>query len=133
MNISLTSPNHLNPFDLPVPREDEDPGAVLRSSIINLVGLMRIMLGGMTPEEDAIMDSALTITYAARDITEDSDPATWQENTPIMSDLEDVLETMEGADSMVRRLSKYTTGTYSSFSFGEYLLALVDEFFQRRM
>ncbi|MDP3143229.1 MAG: ATP-binding protein, partial [Candidatus Omnitrophota bacterium] len=46
--ISLTSENHLNPFDLPVPREDEDPADILRSNIINLVGLLRIMFGGLT-------------------------------------------------------------------------------------
>jgi len=114
-NISLASPNHLNPFDLPIPREDENPEDVLRSNIINLVGLMRIMLGGLTPEEDAIMDRALTETYAAKDITPDSDPLTWPEKVPLMSDLESVLETMEGADSLVRRLRKFTSGTYASF------------------
>jgi len=115
VNISLTSPHHVNPFDLPAPREDEDPENVLRSNIINLVGLMRIMLGGLTPEEDAIIDAALTETYRARDITPESDPETWTENTPLMSDLESVLETMEGAESLARRLKKYTSGTYSSF------------------
>ncbi|MDP6704124.1 MAG: conjugal transfer protein TraC, partial [archaeon] len=33
----------------------------------------------------------------------------------IMGDLESVLEGMEGADSLVRRLRKYTQGTYSEF------------------
>ena len=114
-NISLASPNHVNPFDLPTPREDEKPEDVLRSNIINLVGLMRIMLGGLTPEEDAIMDRALTETYAAKDITPESDPSTWKDRTPLMSDLESVLETMEGAESLVRRLRKFTLGTYASF------------------
>lgn len=114
-NISLASPNHINPFDLPVPRPDENPEDVLRSNIINLVGLMRIMLGGLTPEEDAIMDRALTETYAAKDITPDSDPSTWKDRVPLMSDLEAVLETMEGAESLVRRIRKFTTGTYASF------------------
>jgi len=114
-NISLASPNHLNPFDLPIPREDENPEDVLRSNIINLVGLMRIMLGGLTPEEDAIMDRAISETYAARDITLQSDPSTWLEKAPLMSDLQAVLETMEGAESLVRRIGKFTTGTYASF------------------
>ena len=114
-NISLASPSHINPFDLPFPREDENPEDVLRSNIINLVGLMRIMLGGLTPEEDAIMDRALAETYAAKDITFESDPATWKERTPLMSDLESVLETMEGAESLVRRIRKFTKGTYASF------------------
>ncbi len=114
-NISLGSENHINPFELPLPREDEDPEDVLRSNVINLVGLIRIMLGGLTPEEDAIMDRALTETYAAKDITTETDPSKWQQNIPLMSDLEEVLGTMEGADSLVRRLRKFTQGTFSNF------------------
>ncbi len=114
-DISLGSENHINPFDLATPREDEKPEDVLRSNIINLVGLMRIMLGGLSAEEDAVMDRAITETYAAKDIRVDSDPATWQTNIPLMEDLEQVLGTMEGADSLVRRLRKYTKGTYSNF------------------
>jgi len=45
-NISLSSHHHINPFDLPMPREDEAPSDVLRSHIINLVGLFRLMFGG---------------------------------------------------------------------------------------
>ena len=71
-NISLTSEHHINPFDLPAPREDEAPGDILRSNIVNLVGLFRIMLGGLSPEEDAIIDRAITETYALKDITPDS-------------------------------------------------------------
>lgn len=111
--ISLTSPHHINPFDLGIPREDERPEDVLRSNIINLVGLLRIMLGGLTPEEDAIIDQALTETYAAKDITPESDFS--KITPPIMSDLEAVLETMTGAESLVRRLRKFTRGTYADF------------------
>ena len=113
--ISLSSDSHINPFDLPEPREGEVAEDVLRSNVINLVGLMRIMLGGLTPEEDAIMDRALSETYAAKDITVNSDPATWKEKVPIMSDLESVLETMEGAESLTERLRKFTKGTFASF------------------
>jgi type IV secretory pathway VirB4 component len=113
--MSLTSPNHLNPFDLPIPREDERPEDVLRSNIINLVGLLRIMLGGLSPEEDAIIDQALFETYAAKDITPETDPNTWPERTPLMLDLEAVLDTMAGAEGLVRRIRKFTRGTYSSF------------------
>jgi conjugal transfer ATP-binding protein TraC len=114
-NISLASPSHINPFDLPVPREDEKPEDVLRSNIINLVGLLRIMLGGLTPEEDAIIDQALTETYAARDITPETDPATWQDKIPLMSDFEAVLEGMEGTGSLVNRVRKFTKGTFAQF------------------
>jgi len=115
INVSLASPNHINPFDLPIPREDEKPEDVLRSNIINLVGLMRIMLGGMTPEEDAIMDKALTEVYAAKDITPETNPSLWKERIPLMEDLEKVLEGMEGAESLVRRIRRFTKGTFAQF------------------
>ena len=112
-NISLSSEHHINPFDLPIPREDENPGDVLRNNIITLVGLFRIMLGGLTPEEDAIIDKAITETYALKDITADSNFASVE--PPLLSDFELVLSGMEGSDSLVARLSKYTRGTWSGF------------------
>lgn len=115
LKISLTSPNHVNPFDLPVPGPDDNPEDILRSNIINLVGLLRIMLGGLSPEEDSILDEALTETYAIRDITAESDPATWPNNVPLMSDFEEVLSSMSGTDSLVRRLKKFTKGTFADF------------------
>ncbi len=114
-NISLASPNHINPFDLPTPREGEKPEDVLRSNVINLVGLLRIMLGGLTSEEDAIIDQALTETYAAKDITPESDPSTWRGRIPLMQDFEQVLQRMEGAESLVRRVRKFTKGTFAQF------------------
>jgi conjugal transfer ATP-binding protein TraC len=112
-NISLTSEHHINPFDLPVPREDESGADVLRSNIVNLVGLFRIMMGGITPEEDAIIDRAITETYALKDITADSNFAAVE--PPLMSDFELVLAGMEGGESLAQRLTKYTKGTWSGF------------------
>jgi conjugal transfer ATP-binding protein TraC len=112
-NISLSSEHHINPFDLPVPREDEDPSDVLRSNIVHLVGLFRIMLGGLSPEEDAIIDRAVTETYALKDISSDSNFANVE--PPLLSDFELVLAGMEGSDSLVQRLSKYTKGTWAGF------------------
>jgi type IV secretory pathway VirB4 component len=112
-NISLNSEHHINPFDLPVPREDESSSDVLRSNIINLVGLFRIMLGGLTQEEDAIIDRAISETYALKDITPDSNFKDVE--PPLLSDFELVLAGMEGGDSLVQRLSKYTKGTWAGF------------------
>jgi len=112
-NISLNSNNHINPFDLPAAREDESPSDVLRSNIVNLVGLFRIMLGGLTPEEDAIIDRAISETYALKDITADSDFSNIE--PPLLSDFELVLAGMEGAESLVQKLSKYTKGTWAGF------------------
>jgi type IV secretory pathway VirB4 component len=112
-NISLSSEHHINPFDLPPVKEDEEPNDILRSNIINLVGLFRIMLGGLTPEEDAIVDRAITETYALKDITGDADFTGVE--APLLSDFESVLSGMEGSESLVQRLSKYTHGTWSGF------------------
>lgn len=112
-NISLNSEHHINPFDLPTPREDESPADVLRSNIINLVGLFRIMLGGLSPEEDAIIDRAITETYALKDITPDSDFS--EVEPPLMSDFEMVLSGMQGTQTLVQKLSKYTKGTWAGF------------------
>ncbi|MDP2669124.1 MAG: ATP-binding protein [bacterium] len=112
-NISLTSKHHINPFDLPLPREDESPADVLRSHIINLVGLFRIMLGGLTPEEDSVIDHAITETYASRDITSESDFA--KAVPPVMSDLELVVANMDGGESIAQRLRKFTQGTWAGF------------------
>lgn len=112
-NISLTSEHHINPFDLPFPREDESPADVLRSNIINLVGLFRIMLGGLTPEEDSIIDNAITETYALKDITPESDFS--GKPAPLLSDLALVLAGMEGGESLAQRLLKYTQGTWAGF------------------
>ncbi len=112
-NISLNSEHHINPFDLPIPREDESASDVLRSNIINLVGLFRIMLGGLTQEEDAIIDRAISETYALKDITPEADFRTVE--PPLLSDFELVLAGMEGGESLVQRLSKYTKGTWAGF------------------
>lgn len=112
-NISLSSEHHINPFDLPIPREDESSSDVLRTNVVSLVGLFRIMFGGLTPEEDAIIDRAITETYALKDITPDSDFS--QIEPPLLSDFEMVLSGMEGSESLVQRLSKYTKGTWAGF------------------
>ncbi|HRH31080.1 MAG TPA: DUF87 domain-containing protein, partial [Candidatus Paceibacterota bacterium] len=112
-NIALSSEHHINPFDLPVPREDETAADVLRTNTINLVGLFRIMLGGLTPEEDAVIDRAVTETYAIKDITPDSDFSAIE--PPLLSDFEMVLSGMEGSESIIQRLTKYTRGSWANF------------------
>jgi type IV secretory pathway VirB4 component len=112
-NISLSSDHHINPFDLPIPSQDETGADVLRANTINLVGLFRIMLGGLTPEEDSIIDRAITETYALKDITAESNFANIE--PPLLSDFEMVLAGMEGSGSLIQRLTKYTHGSWASF------------------
>jgi type IV secretory pathway VirB4 component len=112
-NIALTSEHHINPFDLPAVRQDESPSDVLRQNIVTLVGLFRIMLGGLTPEEDSVIDRAITETYALKDITSSNDFSNL--TPPLLSDFELVLAGMEGSESLVQRLAKYTKGTWAGF------------------
>ena len=112
-DISLTSSHHINPFDLPPVGRDESPSDVLRSNIVNLVGLFRVMLGGLTPEEDAIIDQAVGETYALKDITPGSNFT--DISPPILTDFESVLRGMENTDKLVEKLSKFTTGSWSGF------------------
>lgn len=114
LNVSLNSDRRINPFDLPTPLEGDDlkPGDLLRSSVINLTGLMKLMLGEMTPQEEGILDKALIDTYATKGITmEVADPSQYE--VPTMKDFYSVLSSMDGAGDMSQRLAKYVTGTYA--------------------
>lgn len=111
--ISLNSEHHMNPFDLPLPGPGESSASILRSNIINLVGLFRLMLGGLSAEEDALIDRAISETYALKDITPDSDFRNIE--PPLLTDFELVLSGLEGGESLAQRLSKYTRGTWAGF------------------
>ncbi|OGI16451.1 MAG: conjugal transfer protein TraC, partial [Candidatus Moranbacteria bacterium RIFCSPHIGHO2_02_FULL_40_12b] len=116
IKLSLTSHHHLNPFDLPKVREGEDPEDILRSSIASIIGLLHIMLGSVTPEEDSFLDRAIRETYSIRDITAQSDFSAFTPNSfPTMADLYEVLRNMEGAESLAIRMEKYTEGIFSGF------------------
>lgn len=112
-NISLSSNHHINPFDLPPPGADENPADVLRSQVVHLIGLFRLMLGGLSPEEETIIDLAIRETYALKDITEQINFADLE--PPLLSDFEMVLAGMNGSASLIARLQKYTSGTWSGF------------------
>jgi len=111
--IGLNSPHHINPFDIPPVPEDEDPGEVLRAHILSLAGLLKIMLIKVTPEEDALIDQAITETYASRGIVAEKDFSTIE--PPLLSDLRTVLENMQGGRDIAQRLYKYTDGSYAGF------------------
>lgn len=112
INVSLSSENKINPFDLPrAIGGDAKPGDIIRSAVITVKGLIRLMLGDLTHEEDSIVDRALLETYAKKDITPDADLS--NVDAPIMQDLQDVLEGMEGGADLALRLRKYTQGTFS--------------------
>ncbi|MEK9154470.1 MAG: DUF87 domain-containing protein [Patescibacteria group bacterium] len=113
--ISLTSESTINPFDIPIIPKDEDAADVFKSHILNLAGLLKLMLGKITPEEDALLDRAITETYASRGITPEHKDFINIE-PPLLEDLQTVLENMEGGRGLAERLYKYTRGTYSGFT-----------------
>ncbi len=122
INISLASESKVNPFDLPRPSgEGVKVEDIIRSAVITLKGLLRIMIGvpigkegklGFTPEEDSLLDRALIETYAKQDITPETADLSAVE-PPTMQDLQDILEGMEGSENLVARLKKYTEGTFA--------------------
>ena len=69
------------------------------------------MIGEITNVEDSVLDRALIETYAKKDITAASDLSNIE--PPLMSDLEDILLSMEGGEDMALRIKKYTEGTFS--------------------
>lgn len=111
LNVGLNSDKRLNPFDLPSDTASEEAADHLRTNIIMLHGLLRLMMGTLSVEEDNILDKALAETYARAGIT--TDPATHTLPAPTMSDLQQVLQAIPGGASMALRLQKYTEGTFA--------------------
>lgn len=113
LQISLNSEQRINPFDLPHNEKGDESGEdVLRSTIASLHGLVNLMVGGLSPEEDALIDKALYEAYALKDIT--VDPESQKNEPPVMQDLYNVLANMRGTESLISRISKYTEGTYGN-------------------
>lgn len=127
VRLSLSSATRINPFDLPQVVDTEEADNALRSNLITLHGLLRLMMGGaqaqmsssgammapaMTPSEEADLDAALIETYAKAGIT--NDPLTHQSIPPTINDLYETLLHMGGnGPQLAQRLRKYTSGTFA--------------------
>lgn len=112
IDISLNSESKINPFDLPrAVGEDAKPADIIRSAVITVKGLVRLMVGDLTNEEDSLVDRALLEAYAKKDINPNSDLSRIE--PPVLQDFQDVLEGMEGADNLALRMKKYTAGTFA--------------------
>jgi type IV secretory pathway VirB4 component len=112
ISISLAGKSKINPFDLPrAIGEQTETEDIIRSAVITSKGLLRLMIGKMSYQEDSIMDRALLETYAKKDITPDSDLT--KAEPPLMSDLQQILEGMDGGADLALRLQKYTLGTFA--------------------
>lgn len=112
ISFSQDGDKKLNPFELSgVQDEDEDE---LRTKIQSLHGLVKIMLGGsMTPQEAAVLDRALILTYREKGIT--PNVATHKNAPPLMEDLYKVLQAMvePEAKSIAIRLERFIRGSAS--------------------
>ncbi|MDQ3123961.1 MAG: DUF87 domain-containing protein, partial [bacterium] len=129
VRLSLNSNTRINPFDLPQVVDAEEADNALRSNLITLHGLLRLMMGGaqaqmqssqgngitmpaLSPVEESDLDAALIETYARAGIT--NDPLTHQSLPPTIADLYDVLLHMGGTGpQLAQRLRKYTSGTFA--------------------
>lgn len=127
VRLSLNSTTRINPFDLPQVVDSEDADNALRSNLITLHGLLRLMMGGaqsqllggnstlvpaLAPSEEADLDAALIDTYARAGITQD--PLTHGSTPPTIADLYDTLLHMGGSGpQLAQRLRKYTSGTFA--------------------
>lgn len=127
VRLSLNSPTRINPFDIPKVVDSEEADNALRSNLITLHGLLRLMMGGaqaqmlgagavampaLNPAEEADLDAALIETYARAGIT--NDPLTHNSPPPTINDLYDTLLHMGGSGpQLAQRLRKYTSGTFA--------------------
>ncbi|HLD07877.1 MAG TPA: ATP-binding protein [Candidatus Peribacterales bacterium] len=114
--LSIQSNYQINPFDLPkaVKADDEDskPGELLRSAVINLHGLLKLMIGKTSSEQEATLDKAILDTYALKGITLDTEDPSAKE-PPTLHNLVDVLMTTEGGEQMAKILQKFTEGSFA--------------------
>jgi len=106
--FSTTSQYKINPFDL---IEDNVEADELSNKILDLHSLIKVIMGDITPSQDALLDKALVLTYRNVGITQD--PSTFKNTPPLLEDLYKVfigMETQE-AKEMANRLEKFVTGS----------------------
>jgi len=106
--FSTTSQYKINPFDLLAEANEPDE---LSNKILDLHSLMKVIVGDITPAQDALLDRALVMTYRNAGITQD--PATFKNPAPLLEDLYKVFMGMETpeAKEMAGRLEKFVMGS----------------------
>src|SRR3989338_5228392 len=109
ITFSFNSEAKINPFDLSGVYEEGENELGLK--ILSLHGLFKVIMGQLTPTEDALLDRALVATYKAKGIT--PDPATQKNEPPLMEDLYKALLGMEdpAARSLADRIEKFVKGS----------------------
>ncbi|NCN51025.1 MAG: DUF87 domain-containing protein [Candidatus Pacebacteria bacterium] len=110
INFTFSSESKINPFDLSNLYEEGENE--LGQKIISLHGLLKVMLGVMSAQQEALLDRALVAAYKAKGIT--PDPATQTNEPPLMEDVYKALIGMENNDAndIAARLEKFITGSF---------------------
>lgn len=105
------SATKLNPFDLALLGSDGASASELSQKVLSLHGFFRVVMGKLTPTEDALLDRALILTYKQKGIT--PDPATHTKEPPLMEDLYKTLVGMEEAlaKGLADRIEKFVKGS----------------------
>lgn len=109
ISFSFSSPSKINPFDLAPVESLGENGLALK--LISLHSLFKVIMGQLSPSEEALLDRALVATYKGKGIT--PDPATQKGEPPLMEDLYKVFLGMEEkeASSLAARLEKFVKGS----------------------
>lgn len=109
VSFSNSAPIKINPFDLSQLYEEGENELGLK--ILSLHGLLKLIVGQLDAEHEAILDKALIETYRQKGIT--PDPATQKRTPPLMEDLYKVLLGMEDSNAreLALRLEKFIKGS----------------------
>lgn len=107
--FSSSSTHKINPFEIADP--DHSSIDEMGYKYLFLTSLLRIMMGNLSPSEDAILNRALVLTYQQKGITDD--PSTHTIEPPRMEDLYKALIGMEEpvAKDLSARLEKFVMGS----------------------
>ncbi|MCA9371819.1 ATP-binding protein [Candidatus Woesebacteria bacterium] len=110
INFSASAEFKLNPFDLNVEEIEPDE---LSNKILDLHSLMKVIMGDLTPSQDALLDRALVLTYRDKGITQDLE--TFKNEPPLLEDLYKILIGMETVEAkeLADRLEKFVRGSAS--------------------
>lgn len=108
--FSSNSQYKINPFDLATSNPEPDE---LSNKILDLHALMKVIMGELTPSQDALLDRSLVLTYRERGITQD--PETFKNEPPLLEDLFKIFLGMETPEAreLADRLEKFVKGSAS--------------------
>lgn len=111
ISFSYNSSAKINPFDLSQIREEGENQLGLK--ILSLHSLMKVIMGAITPTQEALLDRALIMAYKGKGIT--MDPDTQGKEPPLMEDLYKTLIGMEVPDALdlAARLEKFVRGSFA--------------------